>query len=91
MCQEQTPWKAKGMASEPGKDRKNLFSRLLWAPQHYWQRRKAITALHLLSDEMLADLGISRGQIPDIVDDLIASGLTAASVREVVTDRERLS
>lgn len=89
MYQEQTHWKAEGPVNETGKEPKSLFSRLLSAPQSYWQRRKTIAALHQLSDSMLADLGISRGQIPDIVDDLIASGLTAASVREVITPRGR--
>ncbi|WP_347309667.1 DUF1127 domain-containing protein [Defluviimonas sp. SAOS-178_SWC] len=87
MYQEQTHWKAEGPVKEPAAQRKSVFSRLLSAPVTYWQRRKAIAALHQLSDAMLADLGISRGLIPDIVDDLIASGLTAASVREVITDR----
>lgn len=89
MYQEQTHWKAEGPVKELGKKRKSLFSRLLSAPHLYWQRRKSIAALHQLSDAMLADLGITRGQIPDVVDDLIASGLTAASVREVVAPRGR--
>jgi len=89
MYQEQTHWKADEPINEPGKDRKKLFSRLFSAPHSYWQRRKAIAALHQLSDAMLADLGLSRGQIPDVVDDLIASGLTAASVRDVVAPRAR--
>lgn len=91
MYQEQTQWTAEGPVNEPAKKRKSLFSRLLSAPHSHLQRRKTIAALHGISDAMLADLGISRGQIPDIVDDLISSGLTAASVREVVTDRERSS
>ncbi len=50
---------------------------------------RPFTALHLLSDEMLAvkSPGYRGEQIPDVVDDLISSGLTAASVREVLTIR----
>ena len=36
------------------------------------QRRRAISELARMSDGRLADLGIPRGQIPEVVDGLIA-------------------
>jgi uncharacterized protein YjiS (DUF1127 family) len=36
------------------------------------QRRRAISELVRMSDARLADLGIPRGQIPEVVDGLIA-------------------
>lgn len=36
------------------------------------QRRRAIGELARMSDKRLADLGIPRGQIPEVVDGLIA-------------------
>jgi uncharacterized protein YjiS (DUF1127 family) len=87
--QEKTYWAAEGPVPEPAKGRKGFIRRLISAPLSHWQRRKTIAALHQLSDATLADLGMSRGQIPDVVDGLIASGLTAASLRDVVTPRDR--
>lgn len=55
------------------------FSRLLtWtkgrvaAVVRVRQRRRAIRELARMSDARLADLGIPRGQIPEVVDGLVA-------------------
>ena len=44
----------------------------LAAVRRLHQRRQAISELGRMSDRRLADLGIPRGQIPEVVDGLIA-------------------
>lgn len=43
------------------------------------RRRAVIRELSRLDDRTLADIGIERGQIPKIADDLVNSGRTQAS------------
>ena len=57
-----------------------------WAKQRvaawrrYQQRRLAIRELSRMSDWRLQDMGIARGQIPEIVDGLIARNGPGAGV-----------
>jgi uncharacterized protein YjiS (DUF1127 family) len=47
-----------------------------------WRRQSAIMALQRLSNHTLADIGIERGRIAEVVDSLMAQGTaTAAPVR----------
>ena len=45
-----------------------------------WQKRRTIRALERLSDWVLADIGISRGEIPRVVDSLVADDPRPASL-----------
>ncbi len=60
--------------SENGTD----FSRAIdafaqWAPVRAWKRRRTITELQKLSDRMLADIGLNRGQIVQVATVLAAA------------------
>jgi uncharacterized protein YjiS (DUF1127 family) len=46
------------------------YLRPIFALSRCWSRRKAIAELQRLDDRLLADIGISRGQIPQVVDGL---------------------
>ena len=48
-----------------------------------WQRQATITALHRLSDHLLADIGIERGRIAATVDIMMARHETAAAPARV--------
>ncbi len=47
---------------------------LLAALSRAWRRHQSIAQLRSLSDWMLDDIGIERGQIPETVDRLLAQG-----------------
>ena len=38
----------------------------------HWQKRRAIRTLRELNDWTLYDIGVSRNEIPDLVDDLVS-------------------
>lgn len=47
-----------------------------------WQKRRTIRALERLSDWALNDIGLSRGEIPRFVDDLVADDPRPASLAQ---------
>jgi len=51
--------------------RPNLFEKLRQAISDKWNYRKTCKELHNLSDHQLLDLGISRDQISNIVEDIL--------------------
>lgn len=54
------------------------LQRSIIALSRRWERRRAIAELGRLDDRLLADIGISRGQIPQVVD-----GLSRPQVRMI--------
>ena len=49
-----------------------LISRVVSAVSDYLKRCSAIRDLRLMSDLQIADIGIERGRIPELVDSLMA-------------------
>ena len=47
-----------------------------------WQKRRTIRALERLNDWVLNDIGLSRGEIPRFVDDLVADDPRPASLAQ---------
>lgn len=45
-----------------------------------WQKHRTIRALERLDDWMLEDIGITRGEIPRVVDDLVGDDPRPASL-----------
>ena len=45
-----------------------------------WQKRRTVRALERLDDWVLNDIGLSRGEIPRFVDDLVADDPRPASL-----------
>jgi uncharacterized protein YjiS (DUF1127 family) len=58
-------------------ERTNLLSRAILALRLRRRRRRAIADLESLTDHLLADIGLSRNEIPQAVDSLL-SGAGAA-------------
>jgi uncharacterized protein YjiS (DUF1127 family) len=54
----------------PGFPARELGQRLLSALRENAQRRRNMNELRLMSDHQLNDLGIGRGEIPGLMDDL---------------------
>ncbi|WP_457278986.1 DUF1127 domain-containing protein [Polaromonas sp. P5_D5] len=54
----------------PGFPARELSQRLLAALRKNAQRRRNLNELRLMSDHQLNDLGIGRGEIPGLMDDL---------------------
>lgn len=54
--------------------------RLLRKTVTRWQKRRTARALDRLSDWMLHDIGMTRGEIPRLVDDLFADDIRPASL-----------
>jgi uncharacterized protein YjiS (DUF1127 family) len=50
-----------------------FFGRQIMLGLQRWQRQKAIAQLRQLDDRQLADIGISRNDIPLVVDGMLAS------------------
>ena len=59
------------VAAEPAR---RVHVELLAALREGWRRQAAIRSLQGLPNWVLADIGIERGHIPEIVDDLLANG-----------------
>jgi uncharacterized protein YjiS (DUF1127 family) len=49
-----------------------------------WKKRRTIRALERLDDWVLNDIGLSRGEIPRFVDDLVADDPRPASLARTV-------
>ena len=57
-----------------------FIQRNILAPLRRGRRRRlAIAELEAMTDHQLADIGISRAEIPEVVDGLISRGARAAS------------
>lgn len=56
------------------------FSRRASRALRRWQQRRTIRALERLDDWVLDDIGLSRGEIPRFVDDLVADDPRPASL-----------
>lgn len=53
--------------------------RLTGATVTRWQKRRTAWALDRLSDWMLRDIGVTRGEIPRLVDEIFADDIRPAS------------
>lgn len=63
-----------GMPSQDVYADDGFFHRLMDRVNKYRIRRKTIAALNSLDDHMLADIGITRGEITQAVDGLVHRG-----------------
>lgn len=75
--------------SDPAQQKKPGFlHRLVLAPFEGRQRRKAINQLERLDDRMLADIGILRSEIPQVIDGLSSQYAETACLRTLVAAPE---
>ena len=79
-----TPGLVRPPAFDPGLAAWSYVTRLAAAVDRlagHWRRRAAIRALHRIGDRDLRDIGIDRGEIDSIVDDLMERRLRARQRR----------
>lgn len=56
------------------------IKRLIRVTVTRWQKRRTARALDRLSDWMLRDIGVTRGEIPRVVDEIFADDFRPASL-----------
>ena len=56
------------------------MKRLIRVTVTRWQKRRTARALDRLSDWMLQDIGVTRGEIPRLVDEIFADDIRPASL-----------
>lgn len=67
-----------------------FLHRLVLAPFESRQRRQAINQLERLDDRMLADIGILRSEIPQVIDGLSSQYAETAFCERLSPDRNAL-
>lgn len=70
------------------KRKPGFLQRLVLAPFETRQRRQAINQLERLDDKMLADIGILRSEIPQVIDGLSSQYAETACLRTLVAGPE---
>gem|GEM_PF-5193830 len=53
----------------------NIVTRFLLTRLSNWQKRRMIAAFERLDDRILADIGLTRGDIPNVIEGLEPGGL----------------